>query len=97
MPNVYIPNSAGHNYRYAKKFGELIALTEGNLDLVNTSAIIRKVAPYIEASSGDDYILVSGAAVVNSIVCSMFVAKHNKLNLLIFRRNGRYIERNITF
>ncbi len=94
---VFIPNKTSHNYTDAERFGELIALTTGNLDLSNTSKMYRAMERIMADSKPTDHILVSGASITNSIACSMFTAKHNCLNLLIFRRNGKYIERNLTF
>ena len=95
MPNVYIPNIASHDYEDAKRFGTLVPLTTGNLDLGNVSKIYRAMEPILCCSSPDDYILISGASVVNVIATAIFSMKHNKLNLLIYRRTGKYVERNL--
>lgn len=96
MPCVFIPNSASHDYADAERFGKLIPLTEGNIDLSNVSKIYRTVMPILDNACCEDYILISGASVVNGIVCGIFAAKFKKLNLLIYRRNGKYVERNIS-
>lgn len=95
MPKVFIPNTSAHDYTDAERYGCLVPLTKGNLDLGNTSRIFREVEESIRKSSPDDYILISGASIVNGIVCGLFACLHGKLNLLVYRRNGKYIERNI--
>ena len=94
---VYIPNRSHHDFSSAKPWGDLIALTSGNLDLSNTSHLIRTMRDIIALSQPTDYILIAGATIANIIACSLFVAQHKKLNLLIYRRDNSYVERNISF
>ena len=97
MKKVFIPNRSSHDYSRAKRFGTLITLTKGNIDLNNTSKIYRLVEDALVNSSPDDYIMISGPSILNAIVCSMFTQLHGKINYLIYRRDGSYIERNMSF
>ncbi len=94
---IFIPNSTSHNYSNAKRFGTLIRLTSGNLDLTNASRMFRLMSEQLHQASPDDYILISGASVPNSVACGIFASKFNCLNLLIYRRDGKYVERNLVF
>lgn len=97
MSKVFIPNCAAHDYGDAERFGTLVPVTRGTLNITNVSAIYRKIESALCASCADDYILISGASVVNAIVAAKFATMHGKLNLLIYRRNGTYVERNLNF
>ncbi len=97
MTNVYIPNCSSHDYSAALKYGNLVTVTTGNLDLTKTSLMYRETEKALVDSMSSDHIILSGANVINAIVCAIFVAKHAKLNLLIFQRNGTYVKRNMVF
>lgn len=72
-------------------------MSESSLRRFSTSKMFRIFEPYIKASKPLDYILLSGMTVMCSIACSMFAAKHGRLNLLIYkpdpRNPGTYVER----
>ena len=92
---VFIPNKSGHNFSDAERFGELIYVTEGNVDRFNTSYMYRAFAEVFEGkSSKDDYLLVSSMNVLNCIAAACFARKHGTLNLLLFSR-GEYVEREL--
>ena len=88
MPTVYIVNKGGHNYDDAKRFGELVYLSEGEVSKFATSHMVRMFEPFIESSNAEDYILNTGLTLMSCIACSMFAKKHGVLNLLIFKISG---------
>jgi len=95
MPTVYVVNKSGHNFEAASKYGKLAYLTEGLMNPFAVDKIYREVADKIKDSKPDDFILVTGLTIVNSIACSCFASKHSgRLNLLLFR-NGKYIARSL--
>jgi len=96
MKKVYIVNKSSHDFSAAQRHGDLIALSEGSMNRYGTNSIHRNFSEKMEDSTKDDYILLCGLTVMNVIAASIFVAKHGKLNLLMFR-GGDYIERNIVF
>ena len=98
MRQVLILNKSSHDFSEAKEFGELVYLTEGKLDRFAVNSIYRTVEQAIMDSDKRDYIVPCSLNILNIVVCSMFVARHNRLNLLIY--NGfkkKYLERNILF
>lgn len=82
---VYIPNSSGHNYSDAERFGELVVLSTGTIDKFNITAMHRLFSPFLQASSPTDWIIQTGPSITLSIVSAMFAARHQCLNLLIWR------------
>ena len=95
MPKVYILNKGGHDYSAAKRFGDLVYLSDGLLPRSNTSHMVRVLDP-INRSSPHDYILLSSLSIMCSLACSMFTLRHGKLNILIFK-GVTYVERRIEF
>lgn len=92
MPNnknpdlkVYLPNKGPHDYSAASKFGTLITLTTGSLQLTQVGYLYRACYPILAKSSPDDYILLCGPTLANIIACSIFATLHGKINLLIYR------------
>ena len=102
MPSVFIVNSSSHNYTDAERFGELIVMSEGAVNKFNVSAMFRTFQKYLNLSSPDDFILSSGPAVMQSIACGMFAARHGRLNLLTWRyeagdRSDHYVHQVLIF
>ncbi len=90
MPRVYIPNKSSHNYEMAKQYGELVYVTEGNVNRYATNKLYRQVSEALADSSPDDYIVITGLPELQIILTSCFVRRHGKLNLLLFQsREGK--------
>ena len=96
MPNVYVVNKSNHDFSEAKKVGQLIFLSEGRMSRYAPNSMVREFEEKMKGSTKEDFILLSGLSMMNSIACSLFVHKHRCLNLLLFK-NGRYLERNLKF
>ena len=96
MPNVYIVSKSAHDFSGAQRFGKLVYLSEGALNRYHVNNMERQFSSKLENSSSEDFILPCGLSMMNSIACAMFVLKHKRLNLLLFRK-GKYVERNIIF
>ena len=95
---VLVVNKSSHDFSDAKRFGEVVFLTEGRLPKYQVAQMIRLFNPAIEASASDDYILVTGLTVAVASLCCLFVLKHGRLNLLIHEpKTNRYLERVVNF
>lgn len=95
MPTVYVVNRGGHNFTPAEHYGKLLYLTEGTMNPFAVDKMYREIAKHLKDSNAEDYILVTGLTIMNSIACACFAKKHNgRLNLLLFR-NGKYITRTV--
>lgn len=98
MSKVYIVNVGPHDYSEAKTFGELIFCTRGSLDKFDTSQMFREIVEALYDSEAEDYILLTSLTSLCCVACSVFTAKHYRLNLLIFDpREGRYVSRSLNF
>jgi hypothetical protein len=94
MPTVFVVSNSAHDFNEAKKFGKLVFLSEGAMNRYHCNNQHRQFNEYLKKSTSEDYLLLCGLSVMNSIACATFAVLHGRLNLLLFRK-GRYVERNI--
>jgi len=94
MNKVYVVNKSGHDFKDANRFGDLIFLSKGKMDRYAITSVYREFSEYLNDSSEDDWILITGLSSMSSIACSMFAYKWGRLNLLLYK-NNRYVERRI--
>ncbi len=98
MPTVYIVNKGAHDCSDAKRYGDLVYMSEGSVSRFATATVYRDFAYHLCDSKVDDYILITGLSVMVGIACGIFASLHGKLNLLLFKpgrdgKPGYYIER----
>lgn len=93
MRKVFIVNNSAHDFSSAKKFGELVFLSDGPINRYATNSMVRNFNELMAGSSPNDHIVPCSLNVMNSIACAIFAAAHGRLNLLLFK-DGNYIERN---
>lgn len=95
-PNVYVVNKSGHNIEDAKRFGDIVHLSDGPQSRYATNNIYRQFRPILENSHPDDYILLTGLTVMNVIAASVMALTHGRLNMLIHRpKDDTYIWRRL--
>ncbi|MCK5604594.1 hypothetical protein KAR91_22085 [Candidatus Pacearchaeota archaeon] len=91
---VFIVNRSCHNFSAAKKFGELVFMTEGQINRYAISEVFRAFDEPLNNSHVDDYLLVSGMSTMLVVASSILANKHGRINLLLYK-NGRYLERTV--
>jgi hypothetical protein len=96
VPKVYIVNRGPHDYSEAKAFGELVYCTDGSVDKFDLSQMYRELDTAMLSSEANDYILLTSLTSLCSVACSLFVAKHGQLHVLI-HRGDCYVERSLFF
>ena len=94
MARVFIVNRGGHNYSDAKRYGEPIYLSEGQLSKFAANKIYRKFAVALRESAPDDWILITSLTVMSCIACACFATLHGKLNMLLYK-DGKYVDRRL--
>lgn len=94
MPTVYIVNRSSHDYSAAEKYGELVYVTQGVLDVFAANNHSRHWMYALKDSKPEDYILLSSLNIVCSIGCSIFAMMHGRLNLLMYRK-GKYVSKDL--
>jgi hypothetical protein len=96
MPKVYIPNRGPHDYTDAEDFGSLVFCTEGEVDKFDLALMHRQLSTTLSQSESEDYILLTSLASLCCVACSIFVARHGRLNLLLRHKTG-YTVRSLHF
>lgn len=91
-PKVLIVNRGHHLYNDARKFGELVFLTEGRINVFSSSNLQYEIETSIEKNATtDDYLLLSGHILPNAIAVHAMLKKFNKVKMLIWIGNiGEY-------
>ena len=92
---VYIPNKSAHVFEAAKKFGDLVFVTEGKVSRFDAHAIWRAWNEVLKDSQPEDFIVVTALNILCTVGAAAFAAKHGRINLLLYR-NGRYIRRELS-
>jgi len=95
-PTVYIINRSSHDYSAAMRFGKLEYLSEGTINKFNVNDMDRQFRERLSNSTPNDYLLLTSLTIMSTIAAIVFVEKHGKLNLLLFR-SGDYIERRLQY
>lgn len=93
MSRVFVVNKSNHDFSAARKYGDLVFLSEGPMNRYSTNNMMRIFTERMKESTVSDYIVPCSLNVMNSIACAIFAHKHGALNLLLFKQ-GSYIERN---
>ena len=93
MSKVFVVNKSNHDFSAARKYGDLVFLSEGPMNRYSTNNMMRTFTERMKNSTVNDYIVPCSLNVMNSIACAIFAHKHGALNLLLFKQ-GSYIERN---
>jgi len=99
MANVYIVNQAGHDFSTAAKFGALIPITEGNINIARPDRDLFHITKKIEDISEDDLILLSGNILINVMVITalLTIKQFKVLNLLIYdAKLKKYIKHSLS-
>jgi hypothetical protein len=89
MSNVYIVNKSSHDFSAARRYGEIVFLSEGPMNRYETNNMMRMFKEVMKNSGPSDYIVLCSLNVMNSIACAIFSHLHGRLNLLLFK-DGTY-------
>ena len=84
MSKVYVINKSCHDYSKAEKYGKLIYLTKDSYNRFSTGKMFRRFRDGLKDSDPEDLLLISGLTIMSCVACSMFAAKHKRLNLLLY-------------
>ena len=93
---VFIVNRRGHDFSRARRFGELVYMTEGLIDPAGTSHMYRTFSEALSSSSSNDLLLTTSLTQMNVVAGCIFAMLHKRLNLLIWL-GGDYVIRELTF
>ena len=84
MTKVYIVNSANHDYSKAEQYGELVYVTRGKLPIFKTSTVRAMLEKGLVKFTKDDYLLISGPAIVSVMAATILYNKFDTVKFLVF-------------
>lgn len=87
---VWIVNQAGHDYSSSEKYGRNLALSIGNVDPFRVDRrsydICNAIGIYTKK---DDFLLLSGAPILNGLAFAAWLRMHKTVNLLQWHAKRR--------
>ena len=84
MAKVYVVNNTHHNYSKAERYGKLVDVTKGKIPIFKTSTVRAMLEKGLAAFTKDDYLLISGPAMVNIMAATLLYNKFDTVKFLIF-------------
>jgi len=97
MGKVFIVNYSGHNVEPAKQYGSLHYLTRNSVNVFCTDRLkLQLIKDMRNYNNKEDYILLSGAIILNLLVVLEALKHGPKVRILIYNfKISRYIVRTI--
>lgn len=99
---VFVSNAAGHDYKAAERYGELIFVIKGYISFQSLDRVKYTIAKRIETATADDWLCISGTSVINVIAALIWFRRFGIVKLLVWdkkyenQNGGRYRELIIT-
>ena len=84
MAKVYVVNNANHDYSKAEQYGELMYVTRGKLPIFKTSTVRAMLEKGLVKFTKDDYLLISGPAIVSIMAATILYNKFDIVKFLVF-------------
>jgi hypothetical protein len=96
MAKVYIVNNTNHDYSKAEQYGELVYVTKGKLPIFKTNTVRALLEKGLVKFSKDDYLLISGPAIVSVMAATILYSRFDTVKFLIFdAKQQNYVVRHI--
>lgn len=94
VTRVYVANYAGHDYSTAlRQYGELHPVIMGFIPFENLDRVKYRVAEALRDSWEEDWLILSGANIINVLAALIMFIKHRKVKILNFdKTTGIYRE-----
>ena len=97
MAKVYVVNNTNHDYSKAKQYGELVYITKGKLPIFKTNTVRAMLEKGLVKFTKDDYLLISGPAIVNIMAATILYNKFDTVKFLIFdAKQQDYVVRHLS-
>lgn len=92
MSKVYVVNFQGHNIHMAKRYGDVVYLTTGNVNPFTTDRHLMNIAQQLIGADENDYFLLSGTPSLVFMTAVLLVVKAiSPINILLWNaKKGDY-------
>ena len=84
MTKVYVVNNTNHDYSKAEQYGELVYVTKGKLPIFKTNTVRAMLEKGLVKFTKDDYLLISGPAIVSVMAAIILFNKFDTVKFLVF-------------
>ena len=84
MAKVYVVNNTNHDYSKAEQYGELVYITKGKLPIFKTNTVRAMLEKGLVKFTKDDYLLISGPAIVSVMAAIILFNKFDTVKFLVF-------------
>ena len=88
-PTVWVVNYAGHDYSRATEFGPIDFLTQGYVSMGNLERLFFTIAEAVNETSRDDFLLLSGLLILNTIAAMAWMRRHKMVKFLLWDQKIR--------
>ena len=79
---VFITNMGYHDFSKAKRFGDIVPCTKGDVDLLHTDRIEARIQTVLDDSEDTDYLLISGHQLLVALCIGYWFRLHRTVNIL---------------
>ena len=91
---VYIVSNGGHDYSDAKRYGELVFLTDEVIRKDDIAQMYRVLSPILDEAEADDLLLISSLTSLCVVATAILSARFGEIHLLLYK-DGRYEQRDL--
>ena len=94
---VYVLNQGGHDVSKARKYGQLISVTKGKVNVFATDRLMQEMRDKLKDFNSEcDYLLICGSIVLSALTVKVLYEKFENFNILIYNcKSLEYIVRRI--
>lgn len=85
---VWVANYAGHEYQKAERYGKIKKITVGYISFSSLDRIKFQIANELTQTKAEDYLLISGAAIICTIAAIIWMGMHNKVKVLYWDKSA---------
>lgn len=97
MAKVYVVNNTNHDYSKAEQYGKLVYVTKGKLPIFKTNTVRAMLEKGLAEFTKDDYLLLSGPAIVNIMAATILYNKFDTVKFLVFdAKQQNYVVRHLS-
>lgn len=86
---VWVVNNKEHDLSKATRFGEMLPLFNGNVNILAVDNNLKHLRKKLELSGPEDYLLVCGSIPANMLAACVMMWLHGKVNLLMFDQRDK--------
>ena len=83
MAKVFVVQKNGHDFSKAERFGEVMYLFEGKVNVFASDALVQDVKERLRDAEERDYLCLSGSSLANCIAYSYLLKTFGKVNVLL--------------